>query len=160
MNTLISLSSSILLHIAFFCLILLPSMQLSAINDGNLIKQTCKNTPYFQVCYNSLSSDPHSSKADAPGLALIAVNKISENATSILHYIKAVYIETRDLAVKTALHGCNEVYNTVVNILIPEANEELTKGNYKFATDGITNTGREAQKCENYFEKPQKLNIK
>lgn len=145
MNTLMPL---ILLHVAFFSIL---SIQCSAENDGNLIERTCQQTPYVQVCYTCLASAPQTFKADAKGLALIAVHKLNDSATSVIAYIKQLYRGTRDLSVKTALQGCDEGYNTVVNVLLPEALEALTNGNIKFANDGISNTGREAVKCQNYF---------
>lgn len=140
MNTLLSL---ILLYVTFFSIV---SSQSSAQNYGNLIERKCKQTPYFQVCYSCLTSEPQSSRADVTVLALIAVNKINDNATSVIDYIKELHKWTKDLSVKTAFQGCNEAYNTVVNVLLPEALEALTKGNIKFVYDGISNTGRERQR--------------
>ncbi|KAF3456386.1 hypothetical protein FNV43_RR01036 [Rhamnella rubrinervis] len=46
-------------------------------------------------------------------LALIAVNKINDNATSVIDYIEELHKGSQDLSEKTALQGCDEAYNTV-----------------------------------------------
>ncbi|KAJ6420928.1 hypothetical protein OIU84_028333 [Salix udensis] len=44
-------------------------------SDANdLIAQTCKNTPYYNLCVSSLRSVPRSSRADVQGLALVMVD--------------------------------------------------------------------------------------
>lgn len=51
-------------------------MVMAMVSEANMIEQTCKETPDFNLCVSLLDSDPRGSSADTSGLALILVDKI------------------------------------------------------------------------------------
>ena len=55
--------------------------------DTTLIKSTCKNTKYYNLCVSSLKSDPSSPNADPKGLAVIMAGIGMTNATSTSSYL-------------------------------------------------------------------------
>ncbi|KAJ8560470.1 hypothetical protein K7X08_022330 [Anisodus acutangulus] len=52
---------------------------------------------------------------------------------------------------KDALKNCAFSYKVILTASMPEAIEALTKGDPKFAEDGMVGSSGEAQECENYF---------
>ncbi|KAI4344759.1 hypothetical protein L6164_011950 [Bauhinia variegata] len=118
-------------------------------NDVAFIKATCKRTPNYDVCVQSLMSDPKSSQAgDVTGLALIMVNVMKSKANDALDKINHILRKGRDPTHKHALRECADNYKTVLEADIPMAIEALKKGNPKFAEDGANDAAIEAKSCE------------
>lgn len=137
---------------AFLLLLSLPISQCRVFPmDEKLIESTCKRTPNFYLCVSYLKSDPKSSTADVPGLALILVNIMKAKATQTLNRIGRLLKGGPRAGEKQALVSCSSKYDAILKGDIPEAIEALTKGNYKFAEDGANDAGNEANSCERDF---------
>ncbi|KAA8527346.1 hypothetical protein F0562_034939 [Nyssa sinensis] len=139
-----------LIFILFLPAILLGQYCSVVAGDTELITKTCKQTPYYQLCVSTLQSDPRSSKADIPGLGLIIVAAVKAKVKNTLKLIKQ--LEGSNPRLKAPLSDCNQVYNAVVIADIPEAVEALTKGDPKFAENGMSDAAIEAQQCESGFK--------
>lgn len=118
-------------------------------SDANLIAQTCKQTPYYDLCVRSLNSDPRSPSADVRGLALIMVDIVKARSTTTLNLIKQLLRKMPKL--KIPLTDCAADYNAILTSSIPQAIEALKKGNAKFAEDGANSARQEAELCEANF---------
>ncbi|ESQ30791.1 hypothetical protein EUTSA_v10011825mg [Eutrema salsugineum] len=119
------------------------------VSEPNMIEQTCKETPDFNLCVSLLDSDPRGSSADTSGLALILVDKIKGLATKTLNEINGLYKRRPEL--KHALDECSRRYKTILNADVPEAIEAISKGVPKFGEDGVIDAGVEASVCERGF---------
>ncbi|KAK9292192.1 hypothetical protein L1049_020153 [Liquidambar formosana] len=155
MNSLISLKPIFLLHFVLLFLIFPPLSQSSfqplAPKGSDLIDNTCKQTPYYDLCVSSLRSDPRSSSADVQGLALIITDMVLGNATDTLALIEDLLKQIKDPSLEKALAYCAELYIPVVKYDLPQAIEALTKGHYKFANYSISEAGNQADTCEKNF---------
>ncbi|OAY56159.1 cell wall / vacuolar inhibitor of fructosidase 1 [Manihot esculenta] len=118
-------------------------------SDANIIAQTCKQTPYYNLCVSSLSSDPASSRADVRGLALIMINMVKAKATISVQLINQLFKKSPRL--KNPLSFCAESYSAILSADIPEALEALQKGVPKFAQNGANDAANEANLCEANF---------
>lgn len=118
-------------------------------SDANLIVQTCKQTPNFNLCINSLKSDPKSSKADVEGLALMMVNILKAKATTTLKLIKQQLGRNPEL--KKALSSCADNYDAILSADIPVSLEAIQKGDPKFAQTSANDAANEASFCETQF---------
>ncbi|XP_015867819.2 cell wall / vacuolar inhibitor of fructosidase 1 [Ziziphus jujuba] len=142
---------SIFLVHAFFLLSLPISRCRIFPMDEKFIESTCKQTPNYDLCVSSLKSDPKSSTADVPGLALILVNKIKSQATKTLNHINSLLKRSPGAGKRRALDSCYSKYDAILKGDVPEAIEALTKGDYKFAEDGANDAANEANSCERGF---------
>ncbi|KAJ7980419.1 Pectinesterase inhibitor [Quillaja saponaria] len=146
---LFSLSEIVLLTVLLF-----ESTQPSVLRrdeNGDLIDQTCKQTPYSDLCVSSLKSNPQSSNTDLKGLALVMVNNVLANATETLNYIEGLIKQTTDQQLEQALAFCAELYIPVVKYSLPEAADAVSHGRFGFANYGISDAGNEAVTCEKKF---------
>ncbi|CAN8320938.1 unnamed protein product [Cochlearia groenlandica] len=125
-------------------------MMMMMVSEGSMIEQTCKETPYFNLCVSLLDSDPRGSSADTSGLALILVDKIKGLATKTLNKINGLYEKRPEL--KHALDECSKRYKTILKADVPEAIEAISKGVPKFGEDGVIDAGVEASVCEQGFK--------
>jgi len=114
-----------------------------------LIEQTCRRTPFYDVCISSLKSKPRSSGADVTGLALTMVDVLKTKATETLNHIKALLHGSPKL--KRSLRSCADSYKAIIEGDVPEAIEALKKGNPKFAEQGANDAADEATSCEGRF---------
>ncbi|KAJ9154629.1 hypothetical protein P3X46_027948 [Hevea brasiliensis] len=144
-----TLTSIFLGHVPLLTMFLLITQFSVAQSDANMISQTCKQTPYYNLCVSCLSSDPRSFKADVRGLALIMVNIVKAKATMSLHFINQL-IQRRP-GLKKPLSYCADNYDAILTADIPEAVEALQKGDPKFAQDGANDAANEADLCEANF---------
>ncbi|KAJ9181777.1 hypothetical protein P3X46_005835 [Hevea brasiliensis] len=136
-------------HVPLLSIFLLLTRFSFVQSDANMIAQTCKQTPFYNLCVSSLNSDPSSSKADVRGLALIMVNKVKAKATISLHLINQ--LSQKSLGLKNPLSYCADNYDAILSADIPEALEALQKGDPKFAQDGVKDAANEANLCEAKF---------
>ncbi|KAJ7955264.1 Pectinesterase inhibitor-like protein [Quillaja saponaria] len=149
MKTLKSLALIFLIQ-AILATIFIPRIQCRIIlpNDANLIDQTCKKTPNYDVCVSSLQSDPRSNDADVRGQARILVDVINSDSTQTLNEIKKLLQGSPEPTVKEALQACADKYNAILKGDVPQAVEGLDKGNFKFAESGANDAANEADSCE------------
>ncbi|XP_030539862.1 cell wall / vacuolar inhibitor of fructosidase 1-like [Rhodamnia argentea] len=119
--------------------------------SADLVDDTCKKTPYADFCVSALRSDSRSSTADTPKLGLIMVDKVEVNAKSTLTKIKDLLPKSPDPGMKQALTSCGELYNVIISMDVPPSKESLTKGDYKFAEEYMTDAATEASICEAGF---------
>ncbi|KAF3456382.1 hypothetical protein FNV43_RR01032 [Rhamnella rubrinervis] len=134
--------------------ILLPLTQSSILpqaEPNNLIANTCKKTPHYDLCVSSLESNPESSSADLNGLAQIMVNIVLSNTSSTLDYIQGLLKEAPEPQLQRALADCAELYIPVVKFSLPQAIEALISGHFGFANYGISDAAKEAAACEKAF---------
>ncbi|CAB4262519.1 unnamed protein product [Prunus armeniaca] len=116
--------------------------------DANLIDQTCKQTPNYALCVSSLKSDPRSSTADVSGLGVILVDIVKAKSTDTLNKINTLLKQRPG---NQALKSCARFYDTVVEALVPEAQQGFSLGNPKFAEQGMNDAAGEAETCEDGF---------
>ncbi|KAM3707951.1 hypothetical protein ACB098_02G064400 [Castanea mollissima] len=150
----------VLVHVVFQ-IIFLSSSQCARLspNDDNLIEQTCKQTPNYNLCISSLKSDPKSATADVAGLALIMVNVLNTTTTQTLIHINSLLQSQRN-EVKEALLSCVENYKIgVLTADVPVSIEALTKGNPKFADQGTQDAANESNSCEEGFSGNSPLTV-
>ncbi|KAF3336056.1 putative invertase inhibitor [Carex littledalei] len=67
-----------------------------------------------QVCHSVLDTDPQSQTADLNGIAIIAVNIATRNATLVLTDIKRFLQATSDPIQQKALQTCVQVYTDII----------------------------------------------
>ena len=117
--------------------------------DANLIDQTCRKTPNYNLCVSSLKSDPRSKSADVRGLALVMVNVLKTKATTTLKRINELLKKTpRD----DSLKDCHHMYLTILQADVVVANEAITLGDPKFAEESMNDAGGDAEDCEDDFK--------
>lgn len=123
----------------------------STIRVDNLIEQTCKETPNYDLCISSLQSDPRSSNSDVKELAIIMIDVIKDKATQTLNHINHLLnnsSSSQNIGVKQELNSCTRQYSTIVKIDVLEASQYLSKGLFKIAEENINNAGVQANSCE------------
>lgn len=123
-------------------------LPLSSCDD--LIDNTCKHTPNYQLCVSILRSDPKAPGADVTGLALIMVNSLNSKSSSALKVIEEL-LKTKP-KLKVPLTECSKKYKFVIEYDVSVAIEALLKGNPKFGEDGMNDAGVEIQLCEDGFK--------
>jgi pectinesterase inhibitor-like protein len=135
--------------IAFTATVILASTLLP-LCSCDLIDSACKGTPNYQLCVSTLRSNPKSHSADITGLSLIMVDAVKDKATSALQIISK--LEKLHPQKKNAFRDCRFRYSVVQKYNVGEAVEALTKGDQKFAVDGMSDAAIEAQICEENFK--------
>ncbi|XVF28180.1 hypothetical protein REPUB_Repub15cG0006700 [Reevesia pubescens] len=85
------------------------------------------------------------------GLASVMADILLANATETLSYIRAQINQTSDPQMERALAYCAELYIPVVKYNLPQAIDALSKGQFAFASDGISDAAKEADACEKNF---------
>ncbi|KAF9673637.1 hypothetical protein SADUNF_Sadunf10G0044800 [Salix dunnii] len=151
MKTSLSLSFIFLSRELFAATLLLISHCTIVQSDANdLIAQTCKNTPYYNLCVTSLTSVPESSTADVQGLALIMVDIVRDKASTTLEFINQEIKRSPESG--RPLRFCASSYDAILTADIPEAIEALQKGDPKFAENGTNDAAIEATSCEDSFQ--------
>ncbi|KAL7080831.1 hypothetical protein ACP275_14G002700 [Erythranthe tilingii] len=118
------------------------------IKDQNLIATTCKNTPNYRLCINTLQADRGSAAADVAGLGLIMVAAVKEKSREALSAVNKLLVKSRTNP--KALQQCRDAYKAVLEGDVPEAEQSL-RGNPKFAENGMADVAVEADSCEAAF---------
>ncbi|GAV80881.1 PMEI domain-containing protein, partial [Cephalotus follicularis] len=119
---------------------------------SNLIDQTCKQTPFYELCVASLQANPESTNADVKGLAYIMVGTINTKATDTLNVIDKLLGETTERTRgRQALTVCAELYDIIIEQDVKQAIEAIDKGDYKYAEQGTYDAAIEANSCEEEF---------
>lgn len=125
--------------------------------DANLIDQTCKKTPNYNLCVSSLKSDPRSGKAGVAGLGFITVDIAKDKATDAANRINELLKQSpSDQRLKT----CATFYHTILVADVPEASQGFKLGNPKFAEQGMNDAADAAEACEKEFSSKSPLTDK
>ncbi|OIW13757.1 hypothetical protein TanjilG_17936 [Lupinus angustifolius] len=130
-------------------IILLASM--TKAENGDLVDQICKKTPFYDLCNSTLHSNPLSPKIDLKGVALIMVNNILANATETLSYIERLIKQTSDRGLEQALAFCAESYIPIVKYTLPQAADAISQGRFGFASYCISDAMKEVSTCDKRF---------
>ncbi|KAK4725797.1 hypothetical protein R3W88_030714 [Solanum pinnatisectum] len=134
-------------------LMMFLAMLLVTNGNNNLVETTCKNTPNYNLCVKTLSLDKRSETAgDITTLALIMVDAIKSKANQAANTISKLRHSNPPQAWKDPLKNCAFSYKVILTASMPEAIEALTKGDPKFAEDGMVGSSGDAQECEEYFK--------
>ncbi|MED6144009.1 hypothetical protein PIB30_011513 [Stylosanthes scabra] len=122
--------------------------------DTTLIKRTCKNTKYYNLCFSSLKSDPSSPTADSKGLAVIMVGIAMTNATSTSSYLSSKLLspKTNSTTLKMVLKECADKYSYAGDAL-QDSVQELADENYDYAYMHITAAKDYPNACHNAFKR-------
>ncbi|KAL6190816.1 hypothetical protein ACLB2K_037210 [Fragaria x ananassa] len=109
-----------LLTICIIQIVFLPITHCRA----DLIDQTCKQTPNYNLCVSSLKSNPRSSATDTDvkGLAIITVEVLKSKANDTLNKIWAQLLRHEDPAVR----NCYDHYGYMVGAFIPDIYGDIT----------------------------------
>ncbi|KAI6692898.1 hypothetical protein NL676_020608 [Syzygium grande] len=126
---------------------------LSLEKSVDLIKKTCRKTPYHDLCVSSLRSYPGSSGATVHDLAGIMLNLTLANATDTLSFIQVLINQTEDPQLEMPLDYCAELYIPVVKYTLPQAIDAFDKSQYGFAEYGVSDAGDQANTCEKQLSK-------
>ena len=141
--------------LAIVVMISIPSSHCSRTllpENEKLIENTCKKTPNYNVCLESLKASPGSSSADVTGLAQIMVKEMKAKANYALKRIQELQrVGAGPNKQRRALSSCVDKYKTVLIADVPQATEALQKGDPKFAEDGANDAANEATYCETDF---------
>ncbi|XP_022760716.1 cell wall / vacuolar inhibitor of fructosidase 1 [Durio zibethinus] len=131
--------------------LLLLTISLPSIQCDDLVDQICKKTPFYDLCISTLRSNTNSTDLDVKGLASVVADILLANATDTLNYIQAQINQTSDPQMERALAYCAELYIPVVKYNLPQAIDALSKGQFTFASYGISDAAKEADACEKNF---------
>lgn len=115
----------------------------------SLIENTCKKTPNYNICFQSLKANLGSSNVDVTGLAQIMVKVMKAKANEGLSKIHE--LQRVGNGARKALNSCSDKYKAILVADIPQAIEALQKGDPKFAEDGANDAANEANYCESGF---------
>ncbi|XP_030520831.2 cell wall / vacuolar inhibitor of fructosidase 1-like isoform X2 [Rhodamnia argentea] len=124
------------------------SFEFPAQEISDPIDQTCRLTPFYDLCLSSLRSDPESGTADVRGLACIMAGSVLASASRTLDQIQELLGRAPDPESEQPLAYCAELYIPVVKYTLPQAIDALDKGQLGFAEYGLSESGKEAEECE------------
>ncbi|XP_058730282.1 cell wall / vacuolar inhibitor of fructosidase 1-like [Vicia villosa] len=124
----------------------------------SLIENTCRKTPNYNICIQSLKQNSGSSAADITGLAQIMVRVMKAKANEGLDKIHQLQ-RVRNGGARKVLSSCGDKYRAILVADIPQAVEALEKGDPKFAEDGANDAANEASYCESEFNGKSPLTI-
>ncbi|KAF3657138.1 putative cell wall / vacuolar inhibitor of fructosidase 1-like [Capsicum annuum] len=137
----------------YLVMLLISTLKTSNNNNNNLVETTCKNTPNYNLCIKTLLSDERSTSSDITTLALIVVDAIKVKANQALEIISTLRSSSPPEAWRIPLKDCAFSYKVILTVSLPEAIEALTKGNPKFAEDGMVGCFGVSQDCEENFKR-------
>ncbi|KAK4353234.1 hypothetical protein RND71_028752 [Anisodus tanguticus] len=132
-----------------YLVMLLTSTLKTNSNNNNLVETTCKNTPNYILCLKTLLPDKRS---DITMLELIMVDAIESKANQAAEIISTLHNSNPPEAWIAPLKKCAFSYKVILTVSLPEAIEALTKGNPKFAEDGMVGCYGDSQDCEENFK--------
>lgn len=119
---------------------------------NDLIHETCKQTPNYNLCVKTLESSLESSHADLKGLAEIMIGSLESRAALTLHHIRHMLRDVNmEYEKRKALRSCASHYKVILRGDVPQIIEPLERGDYKYAEQGTRDVAAEAHSCENAF---------
>ncbi|KAE9584232.1 hypothetical protein Lal_00049638 [Lupinus albus] len=140
--------------IFYLFLLFLAHSQPCTLVNGNLtlIKNTCKNTKYYDLCFSSLKSSLTSQKSDPKSLATIMLRIGIANATSTSSYLSSQFLGTsNDTTLKRVLKECAHKYAYAGEALEASA-QDLANEVYDFAYMHVTAASDYTNVCHNLFK--------
>ncbi|KAJ3672620.1 hypothetical protein LUZ60_007341 [Juncus effusus] len=145
------LPSSPIFLILFISLIILPNSISASLEDS--CKAVAKHSPNINAdfCITSLQVDPSSQSANSIGLALIAVNLASKNATSTKSEIENYLKDPSKSNVKAVLDTCEELYSDMIGTL-SKADKAIRSFSYGDAKTYLSAALDAPATCEDSFE--------
>ncbi|OIT30945.1 hypothetical protein A4A49_58240, partial [Nicotiana attenuata] len=112
------------------------------------IDVVCKTTEDYDLCANSLRSDPSSSTADAKGMALIMIQLALYKATHNIVFIKQQMImQPQDPSSQQCLQVCYQEYNFIINYFILDCIQDMSLNRYHDASFAIALSGLNVSSC-------------
>ncbi|KAL4592442.1 hypothetical protein LXL04_005437 [Taraxacum kok-saghyz] len=117
--------------------------------DRQFIDNTCKGTPYDNLCLSILLPDLKSQNTDLTSLALIAVNAVKNRGIQTQQQIQALKNSRPEFT--ATLVKCAEMYNALVTVDVPLSINALNGGDPKFAEGGMADSNLESLACERSF---------
>ncbi|XP_027339629.1 cell wall / vacuolar inhibitor of fructosidase 2 [Abrus precatorius] len=121
--------------------------------DATLIKRTCKNTKYYNLCFSSLKSDPSSPNADPKGLAVIMVGIGMTNATSTSSYLSSKLLSpSNNTTLKGVFKECAVKY-TYAGDALQASVQDLANEAYDYAYMHISAAKDYPNACHNAFKR-------
>ncbi|KAL6542622.1 hypothetical protein OROMI_024224 [Orobanche minor] len=144
----------LLLFIQILFISFQPIILLAKGNPSDLIRQTCKNTKYYDLCVSSLKSDSSSPKADIKGLALIMVKVGMANATAtIFSYLSPQILTAKnDTVVKKLMKECADKYG-FSNEALQSSVQDLSDDLYDYAYMHVMAAADYPNSCHNAFKR-------
>lgn len=126
-------------------------------SDDDLIRQTCKNTQYSDLCFSSLKSDPSSSESDLKGLATIMVNLGIANSTETYSYLSSKLSTSSNngdssVQLKKVFRLCAVKYSYATDSL-KSSLQDLSMENYDYASIHVTAAMDYPNSCRNGFKR-------
>lgn len=142
------------INFSHFLLLLLFLAPYALVNgDTTLIKSTCKNTKYYNLCFSSLKSNPTSPNADTKGLALIMLGIGMTNATSTSSYLSSKSLTpTYNTTLQRVLKECADKYSYAGDSLQASV-QDLADEEYDYAYIHITAAKDYPNACHNAFKR-------
>ncbi|XAR49712.1 hypothetical protein NMG60_11032989 [Bertholletia excelsa] len=127
------------LTLPFLIALLTPLIHCLVLDQNDLVTDTCRQTPNFQLCICTVRQDPRSQSVDIAGIGLILVEAIKAKTTTTIGQIRKLLVSQPHLKVAD----------------IPPPVEALTKGDPKFAETAVVDASNEAKYCEEGFIQSQ-----
>ncbi|KAL1334962.1 hypothetical protein HN51_063900 [Arachis hypogaea] len=132
-------------------LVLLSLTLLSTTYSDDLIDQTCKKTPYYELCSNVIHSNP-ATPSDPKGMVVIMINYALANATDTLKYIGDLINKVSDHELQNKLAFCaGQSYMPVVKYVLHEAVDSINQGDFDLASHYISNAEKNIVACNKKF---------
>ncbi|KAL1334963.1 hypothetical protein HN51_063902 [Arachis hypogaea] len=131
-------------------LVLLTLTLLSTTYSDDLIDQTCKKTPYYELCSNIIHSNP-ATPSDPKGMVVIMINYTIVNATNTLNYIEDLIKKVTDHELEHKLTFCAESYIPAIKYVLPQAVGSINRGNFGFANYSISYAEKDIVACNKKF---------
>ncbi|OWM88024.1 hypothetical protein CDL15_Pgr016597 [Punica granatum] len=140
--------------------LLLALVTLPALAQADDIDFLCSKTPFPAVYASTLRADPKSKGATTLKLGLIVVAKVESIVKVALKKVKSSQHSAMDPNLKSALTNCASRYHAILIGDVVASRESLTKGDYKFAEEYMTDASIELGLCEEGFPPRQSSPVK
>lgn len=148
------------LVLSLFCLFLshlLLQTQPFVQADTKLIRQTCKNTKHYSLCYSTIISNPTSPNADTKGLAVIMVESAIANASATSSYLSSKLVgPSNSTVLNKVLKECADKYGYASDALQASL-KDLANEEYDFAFTRVTAAADYPNVCHNAFKRSPNL---
>ncbi|KAL4397952.1 cell wall / vacuolar inhibitor of fructosidase 1-like [Arachis hypogaea] len=132
-------------------LVLLSLTLLSTTYSDDLIDQTCKKTPYYELCSNIIHSNP-ATPSDPKGMVVIIINYAVANATDTLKYIGDLIKKVSDHELQNKLAFCaDQSYIPLVKHVLREAVDSINRGDFDLANYYISYAEKDIDACNKKF---------
>ncbi|XP_058083890.1 pectinesterase inhibitor-like [Magnolia sinica] len=139
-------------HLHFFLLLSLTfSFVGPTFGDTELIQNTCKQTLYNDLCVSSLTSDPASSTADLPSLAIIALKLAYASALNMEKVIEDQSKVTTDPFMQQCLSDCTENFLDAID-QVEDSISALDSKGYSDVNTWVTAAMADSESCEEEFK--------